>query len=302
MEYLVIDVGGTNTKYAIMTADCQFVEKGRFKTVTAPLDAFLDSLCSLYRRYSRRITGIALSMPGILDSESGYMVTGGMITCISKQNIVDLLARDCAVPVSVENDARCAALAELWKGALVHCQDAVVLVCGSGIGGAVIRKRELVRGSHNLAGEFSFHLTNDAEPYEQQQLFGLSAGNLSFLKLACERMGEPIEKLDGEVIFTQAGAGNIHAVEAIREYARRVAVQINNYQFVVDPELFAVGGGISAQPLFLRLLHEELEKINRLYRQWQLPLPNVVTCKYCNDSNLIGALYHHRRRGAKHVS
>ena len=175
----------------------------------------------------------------------------------------------------------------------MSCRDAVVVVCGSGIGGAVIKDRKVVKGVHHMAGEFSYQLTTAEEPYGERRMFGFSSGIASLIELASSKMDMPREELDGEVIFRDASNGNRQAIEAVREYARRIAVQITNYQFILDPERIAVGGGISIQPLFLKLLKEELVKINRLYEKWQIPMPEVVACRYYNDSNLIGALYVH---------
>ena len=59
---------------------------------------------------------------------------------------------------------------------------------------------------------------------------------------------------------------------------------------MVDPEKIAVGGGISVQPLLLTTIREEMEKIYKVFPH-EIPAPEVTTCKYFNDSNLIGALY-----------
>ena len=69
-------------------------------------------------------------------------------------------------------------------------------------------------------------------------------------------------------------------------------MQISNYQFIVDPERIAIGGGISAQPVLLELIKEALKELNTVF-PYPIPLPDVVTCRFYNDSNLIGALYVH---------
>ena len=65
----------------------------------------------------------------------------------------------CPVKVAVENDGKCGALAEAWKGALAGVKDGAVLVLGSGIGGGVIVNGKVHRGYNFTAGEFSFLLT-----------------------------------------------------------------------------------------------------------------------------------------------
>ena len=68
-----------------------------------------------------------------------------------------------------------------------------------------------------------------------------------------------------------------------------------------DPEKIAVGGGISEQPLLLQLIREELLKINGMY-PWTLPVPEVTSCRFYNDANLIGAVYVHMKAREKKIS
>lgn len=290
MNYLAIDVGGTFTKYAIITDECQIIEKDKLPTVTEPLEDVITSLINIYEKYKGHVDGIALSMPGIIDSETGFMYTGGSLICISNLNIVEILENRCGVRVTVENDAKCAALAEVWKGSLMDCRDAVVIVCGTGVGGAVIHDRKVIKGIHNIAGEFSYVMT-DAEPeYSLKNTLAGNTGINSMMKFVSEYTGIPVDELDGEKAFSMANGGDEKALAGIREYVRHLAVQINNYQFILDPEKIVVGGGISVQPLFLQMIQQELRKINAVY-PWDLPTPNVEVCRFFNDANLIGAVY-----------
>lgn len=292
MRYLAIDVGGTFTKYAVITDECQIVEKDKIPTVTEPLDDFIMSLVNIYRKYEGTVEGIALSMPGIIDSETGFMYTGGNLACITNLNIVEVLEKHCRIHVTVENDAKCAALAEVWNGALKDCKNAIVVVCGTAVGGAVIHDRKVVKGTHNMAGEFSYTMT-DAEPeYSMDNTLAGNTGIKCLLKFVSKHTGIPAEELDGEKVFSMANCGDENAAAGIREYVRHLAVQINNYQFMFDPEKIVIGGGISVQPLFLQMIKEELKKINSVYL-WDLPIADVDVCKFFNDANLIGAVYVH---------
>lgn len=300
MNYLAIDVGGTFTKYAVISDECQIIEKDKSPTIVEPLEDFITSLVHIYEKYKGRVDGIALSMAGIIDSTMGFMYTGGNITCIKNLNIVEVLENRCGVPVSVENDAKCAALAEVWKGALMDCKDAIVVVCGTGIGGAVIHDRKVLKGIHNMTGEFSYIMT-DAEP--EYSLDNSLAGNTSIrslIQFVAKHTGLPAEELNGEKVFKLANCGDENAVKGIREYVKHLAIQINNYQFMFDPEKIVIGGGISVQPLFLQMIKEELKKINAVY-PWDLPIADVSVCRFFNDANLIGAVYVHMKSQEKKI-
>lgn len=308
MKYLVIDVGGTFTKYAVMDEECSFCLKDKVPTVYDTLDEFIDMLHGIWQKIQALLeengeeaAGIALSSAGVIDSEAGFMYNGGSLTCISNINIVEILEKRCGVPVTVENDAKCAALAEVWRGALKGCNNAAAVICGTAVGGAVVCNGKLVRGKRFMAGEFSYLLTDSSDPMNPEFILAKTGGVPALIRMVAEKKRIPQEELNGEKIFSMANCGDQEVVECIREYARRIAVQINNYQYIFDPDRTAVGGGISAQPLFIQMIKEELKKINSIY-PYVMPVPEVVPCRFFNDSNLIGALYVHLKSKEEKIS
>lgn len=303
MNYLAIDVGGTFIKYAVITDECDIKEKSKIPTPQEGLEEFLQVLTGIYKMVSEtcKVEGIALSMPGMIDSRKGFMYTGGSLEYINNLNIVEILQNKTNLPVTVENDAKCAAVAEIWKGALKDCENAVVIVCGTAVGGAVIRNREVISGKHFMAGEFSYIMTDSKEEYKMSNCLAETAGAAALLKSVSEKIGIPVEELTGEKAFSMANQGDPGAIEGIRRHAKKLAVQIHNYQYIFDPERIAIGGGISEQPLLLQLIREELVKINAIF-PWTLPMPEVTTCQFYNDANLIGAVYVHMKAQEKKIS
>lgn len=290
MKYLVVDVGGTFTKYAIMDEDCNFYVKDKVATRQESLEAFVEMLVQLYDSYREEVSGIALSSAGIIDSETGFMYNGGSLLCIKNINIVEILQERCGVSVSVENDAKCAALAEVWRGTLADCKNAVAVICGTAVGGAVIVDRKVLRGNHFMAGEFSYVLTDGTDAMNAQKTLAKVGGMPTLIQNVAKQKGVSEKELNGEKVFSLANTGDAEVLECIRQFAHGLAVQLTNYQYVLDPERIAIGGGVSAQPLFLQIIKEELKKLNGVYPH-DVPIPEVVTCKFFNDSNLIGALY-----------
>lgn len=303
MEYLAIDVGGTFTKYAVVTDACEIIMKDKRPTTQDTLEAFVSSLVEIYEELRAKydLKGIGLSMPGMIDSRTGFMYTGGNIRCVVNVNMVEIMEGRCHIPVSVENDAKCAALAELWNGAIKDCEDAIVLVCGTGVGGAVIKERRVLRGAHFVAGEFSYCLTESSPDYAMHNCLAETAGVAALMQYVSQETGIPAAELDGVRVFSMANQGDVKAIAGIRQYARRIAIQIHNLSYIYDPERFAIGGGISVQPLLLQLIKEELVKINGMY-PWTLPIPEVVVCRYYNDANLIGAIYVHMKSQERTLS
>lgn len=295
MNFLTIDIGGTFTKYAVMDEHCVISQRGKVPTVSDTLDQFLSALYALCDKYPDT-EGIAISAAGVIE-ENGLMHNGGSVTCISDLDLPTVLEAHCGRPVTVENDAKCAALAELWKGSLSDCRNAAALIIGTGVGGAIICERRILRGAHCMAGEFSYLLSSLDDPANPQKIIGHAAGMPALLSLAAQKSGRSPDSLTGEKVFDLAAQGDQAILEALQLYARRLAFLILNITFFVDPERIAIGGGVSAQPVLLKLIRRELTSLSAAF-PYPVPVPEMTPCRFFNDSNLIGALrVHLKKRG-----
>lgn len=290
MKYLAVDIGGTSIKYALMDEDAHIGDRGSLRTPLDSLEHLLDELESLFIKYKNEISGMAVSMPGVIDNVNGFCYTGGSLLYNQNINFVELLQGRCKTQITIENDGKCAALAEVWKGSLKFCNDGIVLVLGTGVGGGIIKDRKIHRGKHFSAGEFSFILTDRHSNNEIKDFFGFANGNEALRKLVASKKNSSADQLNGKIIFEMANKGDKDALDCIDKFARELAVQIHNLQVIFDPERVAIGGGISVQPLLIETTKKHL---NKIYEDliYVVPHAEIVPCDYFNDSNLIGALY-----------
>lgn len=290
MRYLVIDVGGTAIKYAIMDRSAQILERGEVETPTEDQKVFIEVIGRISDRYENQIEGIAMCLPGMLDSETGYLYTGGALSYNYDCNIVALLEERCKIKVTIENDAKCAALAELWKGSMQGCKDGIVVVLGTGIGGALIVDGKLHKGKHFSAGEFSFICTDMSRPSDTSQMWASKSGVGALVEITSKKTKISEKELNGRVIFDMVNKGDSRVLEALEAYTDTIAPQLFNLQMIFDPEQMSIGGGISAQDILFEYLQKSL---NKIYDNCIVKVPQVklAKCTFCNDSNMIGALY-----------
>lgn len=292
-KYLVIDVGGSSVKYAVVREDLAFERQG---SVAAPRDdfqQFKDCLTGLYEQCEETLDGIAVSLAGTLDPKSGDIFLSGAFPFLGGKNIRDFLPAACPLPVTVENDARSAAIAELRSGALAGVQDAIAIILGSSIGGAIIHNGRIQYGRHFSAAEFSL-IKVDSTDDSLHRLWRNVNGMHGLLRLVQKSLGTT-ESYTGIEIFEMAECGDAKVLAGIDEFCRLLAIQVYNVQAFADPEKIAVGGGISAQPLLFELLNKHLDRIFAQETEFGLAVarPQIVGCKYQNSANLIGALYAH---------
>ena len=289
MNILCFDVGGTSIKHAILNEKAEIFEKGSFPSTTESIEAFLSSIKEIYDRYKDEVEGVSFSMPGVIDPETGYFYTGGAYDeFIHGINMAEVFHTFIDKPLIITNDAKCAAYGELGYGCLKDVSDAAVLVLGTGIGGCLIKDRKPIYGKHLYAGEFSFvNLTGTAQG---EDTFARRCGAAALMKRVQEEL-QSEEHIGGHQIFEMANAGDERVLKALHDFCFDLAMQIYNLQMIFDPEVFAIGGGISAQKILFDILDECFEEIKEGYGVMYFSKPEVVVCQHRNDANLIGALY-----------
>ena len=312
-HYLVFDIGGTFVKYGVLTGEGDILLRGKYPTACFDLSLFMDRLLKTVNelRADWNPAGIAVSMAGILDVPRGFALTGGAVRSITNYPMAEELSRlTGGLPVTIENDAKAALLAEYWKGNLQNTSNAVAFIIGTGIGGAVLADGRLLRGSHFFAGEFSYILReHGSETYVLGDPKGLGVPGL--LAMAAERLpraesvrsGEneisQSEPLTGETFFRLVSEGSPEANACLTDYAHAIAVQLFNIMAVVDPERIVIGGGVSVQPALIEAIRNAFAEVAKEYLPEIIRLPEILPCRFHNDSNLIGALYAHRSRDQK---
>lgn len=288
MQILVVDIGGTFIKYAFMTEDMSILNRGKVKTPESGREELIETLGNIYDQMPE-VEGIAISMPGIIDTENGYCSMGGALRYNDDFYLRHSLYQRCPVKIVMENDAKCAAMAEATVGSLKDVEDGFVLIFGTMIGGGFIKNHRLHRGKHFSAGEVSYiNTTQDGMP-TFSNVWGNRCGTVNLCQMYAEKKKLDSEIVDGIMVFEAVNHQEPEALECLQKFTKEIAVQLFNIQTILDPERFAIGGGISAQPVFIEYIRNNLKE---LYAEcpYHVPHAEVVSCKFQNDANLVGAL------------
>ena len=289
MNVLCFDVGGTSVKYALLNEKAEIFDRGDYPAPTACMEDFLNGVKSVYEKYKGKIEGVSFSMPGVIEPDTGYFISGGAYNeFIHGVNMKNIFKQFIQEDVVITNDAKCAAYGELGYGSLKEVNDAAIIVLGTGIGGCLIKDRKPLYGKHYLSGEFSF--INTTSENSNAGIFAFKCGVGGLLNRVKEELKDGKE-YTGKEIFAMANEGNEKVLEALDKFCFDLAVQIMNIQVIFDPEVFAIGGGISAQKILFEILDKQFEKIREASGRLFLRKPDVVACEFRNDANLIGALY-----------
>ena len=291
-KYLVIDIGGTAIKYALMYEDGSFIEqeKGDIPTPMEGLDALVGAIDSFASKYMDQVSGIAISAPGRIDNKTGYFYTAGALSeYLCGVNLGDILKEKYGVPVAIDNDGKCAANAELWLGALKDVDSGVIIGLGTGIAGGIILNRKLWRGIHGTSSEFSALPTNYKD-LSYQNFWANVNGVYGLLVPYAMRKGIDVKETNGRKFFDALHGGDEDAKVVFNEFISTLLVGIVGLQASLDVEKYCIGGGISAQDTLIHAIQEASHQFFKNAGPLPIIEPIIDRCTFNNDANLIGAL------------
>ena len=284
MTLLVIDIGGTSVKYGIWD-DEELGNKGSFKTPETWDDMRAEFLAlKNCLGEGTKICGVAISSPGAVNQSKGVIEGSSAVPYLHGFPIFAELTELFQCPVSIENDANCAALAEIWKGEAKGLKNVLLVVVGTGIGGAVITDGKVWHGKHLFGGEFGYMLL------KEDAIFSELGTAVNMARRVARRKNIPENELSGEAVFEMAEKGDLIAKEEVEAFYYYLALGIYNLQYSFDPEKIIIGGGVSSKKDLIPELNKRLE---RIIKQVEIApfIPEIALCKYKNDANLIGAVY-----------
>ncbi len=309
MKYLALDFGGTFVKHCLMDDDANITERGEIPAPLESSDAFVKVITDLYEQYKGKVDGVAISMPGVIDTKTGYLYSAGAYTAaMGRKNLFELLKGKVDVPVSVENDGKSAILAEAWKGTLQGVKDAAAVIIGSGLGGGIIMDGKLRKGTHFSSGEISGCLCEPGK-YGFDNLAATNGATSALLTMVAYAKGmrpaqfgvtgfmtkeEPDPNLpiySGKDVFRWINEGDPVTCGVYEKWLGNLVQVIINLKMILDPEKIVIGGGISRDPRLIVDIQKEYEKFAPIMNGFGMPETKLEVCKFASDANMVGAVY-----------
>jgi len=283
-----VDVGGTKIAAAALDAgDLQ--DPVVVPTDTSSTEVFIDQLEDVVRTVGDA-SAVGIAVPSVVDWQTGTARFSVNIP-LAGVPLREVLGERLGVPVYVDNDATCAALAEAHSDP-DHIPDVLVmLTLGTGVGGGIVLGGQTFRGATGGAAELGHIIIaadvskgapegSDIWP-KPDSLEGVADGD-ALTALATQHGLQ-----NGKAAVAAAQEGRPEGVEVLRIYAERVGVGIANLMNIFDPDEVVLGGGVSAAGELVRGPAEEVAR--------RLALPGIGTkarirlARYGNDAGTRGA-------------
>jgi glucokinase len=244
---------------------------------------------------------VGLGIPARIDRRRGVAI-GAVNLPIADLPVRERMRERLPIPVFVDNDGNCAALAEHLFGAGKGAQDIVLLTIGTGIGGGLILDGELYRGSTGAGAELGHVVIEiDGPPCQGScpnrgcvETFASGTALAREGRAAADRepdsaLGRLIasgEEISGQAVTSAAIAGDELARQVVAVAGRHLGAALSSFANIFDPDLIVIGGGVSAAgDLLLDPARSEL-RARALSPMNQTP---VVLAEMGPDAGMVGA-------------
>lgn len=248
-----VDVGTNKTLVATSDLAGRVLEEESFDTnpdAETTTRLIIERANKLLRRNNGTIEGIGVSLPGLVNSD-------GTELFVPTFNWRDIpLAKDLnaatGLPVSIDNDANAAALAELWFGRpeIREVRDFILVLVEDGVGTGIVFDGQVYRGENGAAGEFGHMTIGQGAPVacasgsrECWEAFASERSALARYKNLSRGLNGAADITFGDLI-DQALRSEGPARTALKETASFLGIGIANLIRGLAPEAVIVGGPI----------------------------------------------------------
>lgn len=304
MKILVFDIGGMSIKYAvcensnIICRDSISTQVGKEASeIIQDMSSAAKGLLVKNNIKLEEILCIGVGIPGI-ESKEGYVYCTNLYW--HKIPLRDELQRWINKPIFICNDANLAALAEHTLGVCKGSAISLTITIGTGLGGGIIIDNKVFSGSHGFAGEIGhfplvaggrkcscnikgcFEKYASAAAMNEMTKQAIKKNPDSLLAQRAREGAEATGKLTMECVRVKDKT----ALKVFNKYIYYLAMGITGLVNIFDPEIVALGGGLSAAKEMLEPLRKKVDQL-RMFNI--IPGVKIELAQMGNDAGLIGA-------------
>ena len=292
-----VDVGGSHVGIGIVNATGNLLlkkEKDYDKKQDDMSNIVLNTIIEIIKEIIQEnninleeIESIGIAFPGTV-SETSVIKAENL--GIENYEVVKKIQKEFNVPIYLENDAKCAAIAEKELGSLKKYEDSVFLIVGTGIGGAVFLDGKLLKPKRFSGFEVG-HMVINKNGIE------CNCGRKGCFETYCSmrRLKEKISKeFDLNTIdcikireFIEQNQENDKLDKILDEYIQDLQIGIANLINIFEPQAISIGGSFGHYEILLKRLQDKINEKTELYNKEQIP--KILTADLKNDAGIIGA-------------
>lgn len=290
-----IDLGGSHIAIGVINKDGFIVEKVEKRLLakdkkdirTAIESYIIENVKDLKEKY--KITEIGIAVPGtIYKTEILRSVNLG----VENYNLIEKIKTEINLPITIRNDAKCAAIAESRLGALKNYKRSIFLTLGTGIGGAVIINGKLLDTGELPGCEFG-HIVVQKDGikcncgkkgcFEKYASMKALKNNLR-TSLGLDETTRGQELLD----MIRKNGEDEKIKKIVDEYIEYLSIGISNLINIFEPEAVGIGGSfVFFSDVLLEKLKNNIQEKKYLFNERKELI--IVPAALGNDAGIIGS-------------
>ncbi len=267
MRFLGIDLGGTKILAAVVDPSGGILARDQIATpATEGTPAIIQAMVTAASRATSQvgmtmadITAVGIGAAGLSSPEAGILYTSPNLPGWQDVPLRDIIAQELGKPTFLINDARAAALGELYFGAARGARNFIYITISTGIGGGIVINGEIYLGRLGTAGEVGHMTIADDGPLctcGNRGCWEALASGSALEREARERIqkgaktiildyASNLEQITAEIIQRAAEHGDTLARELVARIGYYFGVGLANLINIFNPELIVIGGGLA---------------------------------------------------------
>ena len=310
MNYLGIDLGGTNIVAAVVNEKFEIVAEAKNPTLCPrPWKEILDDVAKTALEAAKMANlemsdfpFVGIGSPGVISVETGTVIAAVNLG-FDNVPVSKYLSEKFEVPVILENDANAAAYGEFKAGKAKNTENFIAFTIGTGIGSGVVLDGKIYRGTNGIAGELGHSVIKlggrqcSCGRKGCIDVYASATGLITTTKEAMEANKESlmwqlsegdIKKVTGITAFKAARQNDKTALEVVNSYIEVLAAAITNIINTFQPDMITIAGGISKEGDFLLNPIKKLVEKDSL-KNLEKPLPKIEIAELQDKAGVIGA-------------
>lgn len=309
MYYIGIDVGGTNLKAGLVDESYRLVATKKmplhFTSMEQMGETLTDMALGLVEENGLRrdqVASIGMGFPGSVDNRRGVVIKTVNIP-IRFMPVAEMVHRRWDVPVYLGNDADCAALGEYYHYGDDRLESLILVTLGTGIGTGIILGGKIQAGCNGFGGEGGhIVIVHGGEPCTCGrrgcwERYASASALVRQTKAAMEadpgsamwQAAGSLDQVDGRTAFAAMRSGDAAAKAVVAQYLDYLAEGLANFINIFQPEVIALGGGVShgLEGDLLGVLQSKV--LDMCFGREAERHTKLVRAKLGNDAGIIGA-------------
>jgi len=305
-----VDLGGTNLRASAVQPDGQVLEDFEIPTQAADgpeqvVERMVRGIVEVNEGHSGSdLIGVGVGVPALIRMDEGVVAKAPNLPGWNDFPLKALLEEKLQLPVMIENDANAAALGEVWLGAGRDVDSLILLTLGTGIGGGIVWKGDILHGHDGMAGELG-HITVDSDSGDLCGCGNHGCMETESSGTAIRRRATVAAEIDRSAILkrlrdehgaltprlaAQAAEEGCSEAQAIFNRAGRglgigLSTLINAFNF----PLYLIGGGVlAAWDLFAPAMMREVETRSVTFRNTHT---RIAKAELGGRAGIFGAAY-----------